>query len=410
MIREIWSSPMVFRRASRRHVLCEDARAFNAEARRRVRVFRETPWNVGDGDRILILGEDEDGKTDDLKGILVPVDHQFSQVRGQRDDSMTALLLAPLPTDDDDDEEVLSKNNSSTILRFSLAGDGIGDKCRFLTGGDAEVTIWEKLWNRNRRRRDWLSYDILQSPHHCSWHSLSYDSWSEMREEAEVSEDARNALSQARSGATIVASSNPIKDDDNDPPCIRAKREYEAIAEDAAGSFECVGERPSEKSPDVYGIRDRRPWVAPGDRTDGSPNGAWAGDDRPATSFAWVARTMAGAEAGDAVRRALALIPEHPGVDAVGVAQIDEASGVVTVDVTFAVNLPSEWRREGQSPSRRQALGGSAFRLSRRIPHGSTGIVIARGLQPERPAHAAVAGGATARSLHLRWGSGRVAP
>ena len=34
VIREIWSSPMVFRRASRRHVLCDDARAFNAEARR----------------------------------------------------------------------------------------------------------------------------------------------------------------------------------------------------------------------------------------------------------------------------------------------------------------------------------------------------------------------------------------
>ena len=251
LIREVWSSPMVFRRASRRHVLCEDARAFNAEARRRVRVFRNSPWDVGDGNRILILGEDEDGKTDDLKAILVPVDHHFSRVNGGHDTSMTALLLAPLPTDDDDDEEVLSKNNSSTILRFSLAGGGIADKCRFLTGGDAEVAIWEKLWNRHLWHADLLSYDILLSPHHCSWHSLSCDSWSEMREEAEVVEDARNALSQARSGATIIASSNPIKDDDNDPPCIRAKREYEAIAEDVAGSFECVGERPSEKSPDV---------------------------------------------------------------------------------------------------------------------------------------------------------------
>ena len=251
LIREVWSSPMVFRRASRRHVLCEDARAFNAEARRRVRVFRNSPRDVGDGNRILILGEDEDGKTDDLKAILVPVDRQFSRVNGEHDTSMTALLLAPLPTDDDDDEEVLTKNNSSTILRFSLAGGGIGDKCRFLTGGDVEVAIWEKLWNRHSWRADVLSYDILLSPHHCSWHSLSYDSWSEMREEAEVAEDARNALSQARSGATIIASCNPIKDDDNDPPSIRAKREYEAIAEDVAGSFECVGERPSKKSPDV---------------------------------------------------------------------------------------------------------------------------------------------------------------
>ncbi|MCY4384880.1 MAG: metallohydrolase [Nitrospinae bacterium] len=251
LIREIWSSPMVFRRASRRHVLCDDAKVFNAEARRRVRRFRDTPWLVGDGDRILILGEDEEGKTDGLQEILIRMGTEFSHVNGQHDRSMKALLLAPLPAEDQDDEEVLSKNNSSTILRFSLAGGENQDKCRFLTGGDAEVAIWKKLWNRYCWRADWLSYDILLSPHHCSWHSLSHDSWSELGEKAEVSEDARNALSQARDGATIVASSNPIKNDDNDPPCIRAKREYEAIAEDAAGIFVCVGEHPSEKSPDV---------------------------------------------------------------------------------------------------------------------------------------------------------------
>ena len=251
LIWEIWSSPMVFRRASRTHVLCDDAKAFNAEARRRVRKFRETSGLVDSGDRILILGEDEDGKTDDLQGILIRVDEEFSRINGQDDWTMTARLLAPLPTDDDDEEEVLSKNNSSTILRFSLVGAGVQDKCRFLTGGDAEVVIWEKLWDRQLRCADRLSYDILLSPHHCSWHSLSHDSWSEMREQAEVSEKARNALSQARYGATIVASSNPIKDDDNDPPCIRAKREYEAIVDDVAGTFKCVGEHPSEKSPDV---------------------------------------------------------------------------------------------------------------------------------------------------------------
>ena len=60
---------------------------------------------------------------------------------------------------------------------------------------------------------------------------------------------------------------------------------------------------------------------------------------------------MARAEVGNAVRRALALIPQHPGVDTVGEGQIDETSGSVTVDVTFAVNLPSEWRRQGESPS-----------------------------------------------------------
>jgi hypothetical protein len=100
-------------------------------------------------------------------------------------------------------------------------------------------------------RLDWLSYDILLAPHHCSWHSLSYYSWSESGEDARVSQAARAALAQTRKGAIVVASSKPIKDDDNDPPCIRAKREYEAIAKSAGGSFICVGERPTERNPGV---------------------------------------------------------------------------------------------------------------------------------------------------------------
>ena len=185
LIRELWSSPMVFRRASRRNVLCDDARVFNAEARRRVRRYRDVSHTVGDGDRILILGEDEDGRTDDLDPILVQIDEMFSRISGREDASMTARLLGPLPSEDSDDDETLSKNNSSTILRFALAGAGIPDKCRFLTGGDAEVAIWEKLWHRHEWHPDWLSYDLLQAPHHCSWRSLSYDSWSEQGEDAE---------------------------------------------------------------------------------------------------------------------------------------------------------------------------------------------------------------------------------
>lgn len=250
LVREIWSSPMVFRRATKKNVLCDDAKAFSREARRRVRLFREEWGSQGDGDRVRILGEDEDGKTDGLESITVRVDEEFRLRSDVRD---RARLLAPLPKSDADGEEVLSKNNSSTILRFSLVGGGAADKCRFLTGGDAEVAIWERLWRRHQWNTEWLSYDLLQAPHHCSWHSLSYDSWSEKGEDAEVCEDARSALSGVRSGGTIVASSNAIEDDGNDPPCIRAKREYEAIVSDVSGSFECVGE--PEEAPTVLEFR-----------------------------------------------------------------------------------------------------------------------------------------------------------
>ena len=251
LIREIWSSPTVFRRASKKHVLCEDAKAFNTEAKRRVQIFRDTPWKMGDGNRILILGDDEDGKTEDLETIQVHVGNTFSRINGTKDGSITVHLLAPLPATGEEEESVLTKNNSSTILVFSLDGDGSHDKCRFLTGGDAEVEIWERLWDCHQDHPEALSYDILLSPHHCSWHSLSHESWSEWGEDAKVSEDALDALSQALDGATIVSSSNPIEDDDNDPPCIRAKREYEKITKNVAGSFECIGEHPSKESPAI---------------------------------------------------------------------------------------------------------------------------------------------------------------
>lgn len=252
LIREIWSSPMVFRRASRNIGLCEDAKAFNREARRRVQKFRDNRGIVVDGDRILILGEDENGKTDDLEQILVRVGGVITRICGEEDSSFSALLLAPFPIGDE--EAKSSQNQTSTILRISLAGDRVKDACRFLTGGDADVGIWERLWLRHLGQPDPLSYDVLLAPHHCSWRSLSHESWSDMREKAQVSENARNALSQAKQGAMIVVSSKPIKDDDDDPPCFRAKREYQTIANRVKGTFKCVGEHPSEKFPDVLEI------------------------------------------------------------------------------------------------------------------------------------------------------------
>jgi len=247
-IREMWSSPMIFRRASNNHTLCPDAKKFNTEAKRRVARYRESELSVTDGDRIQILGRDENGKTDDLAGILIEVDGLVEKVNGSYDSGMSTRLLGPLTkSDDESEEDTLTKNHSSVILQFTITA--AGGSCRFLTGGDVEVAIWERLWEKHKNRTHWLEYDLLLSPHHCSWHSLSYDNWSEQGEDAEVNQYARNSLSQALSGAHIIASSKPVKNDDSDPPCIRAKREYETIVKPVTGDFRCTGEYPSEKTP-----------------------------------------------------------------------------------------------------------------------------------------------------------------
>lgn len=240
LIREMWSSPVVFRRASKDHVLCDDANAWATEARRRVQRFRNG-GAIGDGDRILILGEDVDGKTDDLGAILVKTDESFYTVCGSADWSFESRLLAPLTAKDDEEEETITKNNSSVIMRMKLKLSGT-TRAQYLVGGDADVGVWDRVWEHNESRPEWLEYDVLIAPHHCSWHSLSYDSWSDYGEDAQVSEPARKALGQALSGALIIASSKPISDDDSDPPCVRAKREYESILEDVGGEFRCVAD------------------------------------------------------------------------------------------------------------------------------------------------------------------------
>lgn len=245
LIREQWSSPIVFRRASKDHKLCDDACDWSAEARRRVEKFRAEGAQA-DGNRILIMGEDIDGKTDDIGDIVIKVDSVFSTICGSTDDSLEVRLLAPLKADDEEEEELITKNDSSVILRVDLKVSKVV-KARYLLGGDAGVAIWERLWDRNKNRAARLEYDVLVAPHHCSWRSLSYDSWSDKGEKAQVNEAARNALGQARDGALIVSSSKPVEDDDDDPPCIRAKREYLAILDDVNGEFKCVADGSGDK-------------------------------------------------------------------------------------------------------------------------------------------------------------------
>lgn len=253
IIREMWSSPMVFRRAKSKAqkkglTLCEDAKAFHSEARRRVKANQKHNFNVSDGDRILILGEDENSKTDDLGPILVKSGDICRGINSSASNYLTWQLLGPMVKQDDDEvEETLSKNGSSVIINFQIkASEFGGSTSRFLTGGDAGVAIWEKIWKNFST--DELAYDLLLAPHHCSWRTLSHDSWSEKGEEAVVSDDARSALAQSNYGAIIVSSSKPIKNDADDPPCIRAKREYKSII-GSSGLFKCTGEEPSKAKP-----------------------------------------------------------------------------------------------------------------------------------------------------------------
>ena len=252
LIGEIWSSPIVFRRAGKDHTLCDDAKALQKEAKRRVQLARDKQCvGIDAGDRILILGEDEDGKTDDLRNILVKLDEVFDRVNGTHNQLFKARLLAPLPIPEDEEEEEelgedsLQRYSQHRTRRYVGAQDGEELPHRWR----CEVLIFEKLWEKHKNKPDILAYDSMLTPHHCSWHSLSRDSRTDLGNKAKVSSNAKSALSQIRKGGFIIASSCAIKDDDCDPACHAAKLEYESIAKGAEGEFVCTGEYPTESDP-----------------------------------------------------------------------------------------------------------------------------------------------------------------
>lgn len=256
IIREMWSSPIIFRRKTKLAeknglTLCDDAQAWWTEARRRVNAFR-VGFSHLEGNRILILGDDIDEKLSGLEPIRVQIGNSFGHIGGIEDGTVTIDLLGPLPQQrTEDEEDVLAKNRSSIITRFHLSSGGNNDACVFLSGGDAEVFVWEKLWEMYKGNLEMFSYDLLQAPHHCSFHSMSGDSWSEMGEKAAINLRALNALSQAKNGATIVASCKPISADDSDPPCVGAEREYQNIVKKVGGRFVCTMTHQGVGDPEV---------------------------------------------------------------------------------------------------------------------------------------------------------------
>lgn len=243
VIRELWCTPRFWKNASEDYPLSEDAKAINKEMRRRIKVFQEKKTVQGEGDRAVIIGKDADGKTDGLETIVREIGSSFSKVNERNLNSkLEIFILGPLNQQEDEpDEDFANKNRQSIVMQMNVKE---GDYSNLLLmSGDAECLVLEHLWKLHKDT-DRLKYDLLSVPHHCSWHSLSYDSRSEC-DDPKVCSDAKKALSQKKSGARLISQSKAIKDDDDDPPSQAAKDEYFTIV--TAASFFCTDEYPEEE-------------------------------------------------------------------------------------------------------------------------------------------------------------------
>jgi len=247
IINELWSSHNFWKPSSTKYNLCEDAKAFNKEMKRRVELFEDDELIQSEGDRAIIVGKDPDGKTDDLEKINNDIGDRFTKVNNcDISDKMSGLILSPIEKqEDEEDEYYTDKNRQSIVVQLTVWQSSNANK--ILLSADAECLVWETLYGQYSAKKENLEYDILTAPHHCSWHSISYDSQSE-NDDPEVCDHAVKALSQCKVGAFIISQSKIINDDDSDPPSYAAKQEYVEVVSEK--QFLCTNEYPLKDKPE----------------------------------------------------------------------------------------------------------------------------------------------------------------
>ena len=247
VIKELWSSHNFWKPSSSNYKLCDNAKEFNKEMKRRVKLFEDKKEIQGVGDRAIIIGIDPDGRTNDLEDINYNIGDTFTKIN-YRNISLkfSGYIFSPIEQQKDEEDECFTdKNRQSVVFQLTVKQGEYENK--LLMAADAECLVWETLWNKYKNNDKKLEYDILLAPHHCSWHSLSYDSQTN-DDDPQVSEIAKKALSQCKQGAFIVSQSKVIKDADQDPPSEAAKDEYvDIVGED---QFICTNEHPNENKPE----------------------------------------------------------------------------------------------------------------------------------------------------------------
>ena len=221
-IKEIWGSSRFFKRASTYNPLQNGALAFNKEMRRRYELHKKHKKIQEEGNRIIIFGESEDDKTNYVEDIVYKMGESIHMLNNRNLSSKIDInILGPIEQQKNEADELYRrKNRGSVILQINIKESYYTNQ--ILLTGDAGADVLEYMHDLYHLSK--FDYDILLAPHHCSKYSI-FNKLSDGS--CELSKTALETLSQAKSGAKIIASCREFGKDT--PPHKEAKKEYENI-------------------------------------------------------------------------------------------------------------------------------------------------------------------------------------
>jgi len=212
----------------------EHAKAVRKEADRRLALWGKDAFN-SDGNRMQIIGY-----STELSGydeMTTVAGQQIGTINGKSCTGYELFVLGPVRKDNDDEDANI--NDTSIVLKISFVKSNYKPTKRIvmIAGGDELCDNLVDIIDKNSE----MTFDVLIAPHHCSWHSISNEDSRTGKAHPTIEE----FLEGSKSKAHVIASSKPIKRDDDNPPSYRAKNVYYKHLDDTDRFF-CLGEYPKE--------------------------------------------------------------------------------------------------------------------------------------------------------------------
>ncbi|MEU3626691.1 hypothetical protein [Amycolatopsis coloradensis] len=251
-IGELWATPRLWREYEQDpdEKLCDDAKAFQNEAERRVAAVLKAVAEGREpdsGDRVMVFGYDtehtrhaydelpEEYKSGPGKSITV-LDGQSCEGR------FHAFIHAPFA-----DDCASARNETSLAMQITLT-DGSGQSGRMLLFGDLAHDTIMKIFDTSeaKQHEQYLEWDLLLAPHHCSKKVMYI---SDFDGTDVLQQDVLDAFSRYAADESVIVSSSrviPARDEPGkNPPHRKAANRYAEIADE----FVCTMSWPDVDAP-----------------------------------------------------------------------------------------------------------------------------------------------------------------
>ncbi|AFK05473.1 cobyric acid synthase CobQ (plasmid) [Emticicia oligotrophica DSM 17448] len=256
LINELWFSPMVMGKST-----TDDEDCFNKEAKRRIKLHKENnSAKNNDGNRIIIVGYDDNEKLIELDDVRKIPGNIVSVFNGQKLKTFSIFIHAPYKHQ----LSISDPNKNHTSVVFQARFKRFENSTEFCTlamfGGDSDHFSWDVILEKTKKYKNEkaLEWDIFLAPHHCSW--TFFNDTPQVDNPTPV-DTSLQVLDYKRNGAKVIASCKEIKNNDDNPPHFKAKEQYVKKVKDAANFLNTATHIKNGKTPQpiVFEITSQGP-------------------------------------------------------------------------------------------------------------------------------------------------------